>query len=342
MTKNNFLSSSFKIKKFQSSEDRDFIKALKIYNDMVPVETKTATNEITYFLDKKDFKNREIFFFGLYYNNEVIGYIECGYLRITKTIIIDYLILKTEFNLNSIFYPLFALFQQYFSDNLIDYDYIITEVSTRTLAENVDKESYYTRKLLQAEDFRIINMPYPQPLLGINNFESNFDLRLMVKSINTIGSLKTDTLINIIKDIYYNHYLDWYENTIIEDETLEKYKNHIDEQMDKVVNYVEGENIILLQESLEGICDHYCSENCFYSEISTAGFAINTNSTSKDFMWLIRIPIIIGSAVLLAFLIHFIISKSNISSNEIVPIFAAVSATLTGLLALSFSNKTKD
>ena len=59
-------------------------------------------------------------------------------------------------------------------------------------------------------------------------------------------------------------------------------------------------------------------------------------------MWLIRIPIIIGSAVLLAFLIHFIISKSNISSNEIVPIFAAVSATLTGLLALSFSNKTKD
>jgi len=29
--------SSFKIKKFQSSEDRDFIKALKIYNDMLAV-----------------------------------------------------------------------------------------------------------------------------------------------------------------------------------------------------------------------------------------------------------------------------------------------------------------
>lgn len=214
MQKNCPISSSFTIKRFQSSEERDFIKALKIYNDTIPVETKTSTNEITYFLDKKEIDNREMYFFGLYYNEEVIGYIECGYLFQTKSIIIDYLTLKNEFNINGIFYPLFSLFQQYFSDNLVDYDYIITEVSIRTLAENVDKESYYVRKLLQAEDFRIIDIPYPQPQLGLNNFESNFNLRLMVKSINSIGSLKSDTLKNIIKDIYYNHYLNWYKNFI--------------------------------------------------------------------------------------------------------------------------------
>lgn len=53
MQKNCPISSSFTIKRFQSSEERDFIKALKIYNDTIPVETKTSTNEITYFLDKK-------------------------------------------------------------------------------------------------------------------------------------------------------------------------------------------------------------------------------------------------------------------------------------------------
>ena len=180
MQKNCPISSSFTIKRFQSSEERDFIKALKIYNDTIPVETKTSTNEITYFLDKKEIDNREMYFFGLYYNEEVIGYIECGYLFQTKSIIIDYLTLKNEFNINGIFYPLFSLFQQYFSDNLVDYDYIITEVSIRTLAENVDKESYYVRKLLQAEDFRIIDIPYPQPQLGLNNFESNFNLRVLV------------------------------------------------------------------------------------------------------------------------------------------------------------------
>ena len=60
------LNSSFKIKRFQSSDDRDFIKALKIYNDTIPVETKTDTNEITYFLDLKEKRSREMFFFGLY------------------------------------------------------------------------------------------------------------------------------------------------------------------------------------------------------------------------------------------------------------------------------------
>ena len=77
MQKNCPISSSFTIKRFQSSEERDFIKALKIYNDTIPVETKTSTNEITYFLDKKEIDNREMYFFGLYYNEEVIGYIEC-------------------------------------------------------------------------------------------------------------------------------------------------------------------------------------------------------------------------------------------------------------------------
>ena len=55
--------------RFQSSEERDFIKALKIYNDTIPVETKTSTNEITYFLDKKEIDKREMYFFGLYYND---------------------------------------------------------------------------------------------------------------------------------------------------------------------------------------------------------------------------------------------------------------------------------
>jgi len=63
-------------------------------------------------------------------------------LKQTKTLIIDYIILGNEYNRNSIFYPLFSLVQQYFSDNLIDIDYYVMEVSTRSLEENVDKESY--------------------------------------------------------------------------------------------------------------------------------------------------------------------------------------------------------
>lgn len=48
------------------------------------METKANTNEITYFLDLKEKGSREMFFFDLYYNDEIIGYIESAYLSQTK------------------------------------------------------------------------------------------------------------------------------------------------------------------------------------------------------------------------------------------------------------------
>ena len=78
------LTSSFKIKRISSSGERDFINALKIYNNTIPVEIKTDTNEITYFVDLKNESGRQMFFFCLYYNETVIGYIESAYLKQTK------------------------------------------------------------------------------------------------------------------------------------------------------------------------------------------------------------------------------------------------------------------
>lgn len=342
MSKYDVLNSAFKIKRFQSPDERDFIKALKIYNDTIPVETKTSTNEIVFFLNLKENRNREMFFFGLYYNDEVIGYIECAYLQQTKTIVIDYITLKNEFNINGVFYPLFSLFQQYFSVHLIDYDYIITEVSIKSIEENVDKESYYVRKLLQVEDFRIVDIPYPQPLLGLNNYESNMDLRLMVKSIKSIGSLKVETFKAIVSDIYYNHYYDWYKSFLSKEES-EEYKNHLKTQLNKIEDSIKDHEIIILNELPLGICKHFNTNECFYynNNPSTAGFANTKKSKNKHFLWIAGIPIVIVVSVLLSFLIYMILTIYNVPSNEIALLFTAVSATFTGMLGLIFSNKAK-
>lgn len=342
MSKYNVLYSNFKLKRFQSSDERDFVKALKIYNDTIPVETKTDTNEITYFINLKEKGNREMFFFGLYYNEEIIGYIESAYLSQTKTIILDYITLKSEFNINGVFYPLFSLFQQYFSENLIDYDYIITEVSIRTIEENVDKESYYLRKMLQAEDFKIIDIPYPQPQLGVNNFESNFDLRLMIKSLNSIASLKTETFKLIVKDIYFNHYLDWYKTFMTDEESL-RYECHLMDQLNKIENFLKTQDTINLNRLSAMNCQHFLTKDCYYhtDKISTAGFA-NTNTSRKlNLLWVIGIPVVIGIAVLFSFGIYSVLNKYSIPAKDIAPLFTAVSATFTGLIALVFSNKTK-
>ena len=85
---------------YKKRNDKDYIKALKIYNDIVPAETKTSTNEITTYVDKKRDDKREMFFFGLYFNDDVIGYVESAYLSTTKTLVIDYFILKISISTN--------------------------------------------------------------------------------------------------------------------------------------------------------------------------------------------------------------------------------------------------
>lgn len=341
MAKTSSLQSMYKIKLFSSSSDKDFIKALKIYNDTIPAETKTSTNEITTYVDKKSDDNRDMYFFGLYFNDEVIGYIESGYLKITKTLIIDYFVLKEQFNYNSVFYPLFSLFQKFFSDNLIDIEYFVAEVSVKTLDQNVDKESYYLRKLLQAEDFRLIDYPYPQPRLGDNNYESNFNLRLMIKSTSSIYEIRNQTFISIVEDIYINHYLSWYSSFLIPAK-IEDYQKHIDNLITSIKTNLNSDEKIRLNILPIGTCEHYMTTQCFYksNEISTAGFAKNNTTKSINLTWIIGIPLVIIFAIAFTFLLFVLLEKFKMKTDDIAPLLTPISSIFTGILALAFSNKT--
>lgn len=341
MTKLSSLQSMYKIKLFSSSSDKDFIKALKIYNDTIPAEIKTSTNEITTYVDKKSDANRDMYFFGLYFNDEVIGYVESGYLKITKTLVIDYFVLKEQFNYNSVFYPLFSLFQKFFSDNLIDIEYFVVEVSVETVEQNVNKESYYLRKLLQAEDFRLIDFPYPQPKLGDNNYESNCDLRLMIKSMSSVYEIRNQTFMSIIEDIYINHYLSWYTSFLIPPQ-IENYQNHIDNLISTIKNNLNPDKKIRLNVLPLGTCEHYMTTKCFYksNEISTAGFAKINTTKSINLTWIIGIPLVIIFAIAFTFLLFVLLEKFKMKTDDIAPLLTPISSIFTGILALAFSNKT--
>lgn len=340
MSKLEKLSDSYYIKRYTSPSDPELAEALKIYNDVVAPETKTSIEEIIYFIDYNNKCHREMYFFGLYYNSNIIGYFQSGYLKQTKTLIIDYMLFKNGYNYNSIFFPLFSLIQRYFSDNLIDIDYYVMEISIKTLEENVDKESYYSRKWLAAEDFRLVNTPYPQPKLGLSNIESNFDLRLMIKSSHPIGHIKSETFISIISDIYNNHYIDWYEKFMNQDE-LADYKKHIEEQMTRVENNLKGITVIDLNSSYVEECEYYLLDKCCYNNAkpSTAGFAPNTKGNSPKILRMIAIPIIILLALVLSVIIYFIVDKVQIENAFFYSLFSAVSSAITGLIAFLFSPK---
>lgn len=329
---------NFSIKRFPSSKDKDFIKALKIYNDTIPVDTKTSTSEIIFFADHSNIQpKREMFIFGLYIDGNVIGFVMSGYLLTTKTIIIDYIVLKEEYRLNSVFYPLFSLIQRYFSDQMIDYDYIITEVSTKCPEQSVDTESFFSKKMLQIEDFRIVDALYRQPRLGLDNLESNFDFQLMIRSTQSVVSIKKETYLSIVRDIYFEHYYKWYE--LSDSERSEEYREHIESEYELIKKHIEqncNESISLSNEA--PTCAYYKAPDCHFNS-STAGFAPNT-PTKKPFL-LLGVPIITLCAFIFSLLIYYILSKINIQPEEFAGLFAAVTALSTGIFTIAFSKITK-
>ena len=322
---------SYSVKHFENSKDKDFTKALKIYNDSIPIDTKTSTNEIIYFADNSNLqKDRIMYFLGLYINNEIVGFVEAGYLLNTKTIIIDYIVIKEEYHINSVFYPLFGLVQKFFSDKLVDYDFIVTEVSTKCI-QDIDSESFFSREMLQLEDFRVANQIYIQPKLGIRNEESNFEFQLLIRSKHALSAIKAETYLAIIKDIYYEHYYPWY--SAVDPEHEMEYKKHIDEQFKYIVNHLQGHNEVDFENS-RPICEFYRASDCHFHS-STAGFV--ANGTKNRPILLIGIPIMICVEVVFSIIISILLRRFGIDTESFAPIFTAITVLCTSIFTIAFT-----
>lgn len=336
----NVIGAGFSIKRFSSSKDKDYSKALMIYNNTIPVDTKTSTNEITYFTDHANIQpGREMYFFGLYVDDIVVGFVAAGYLLATKTIIIDYIVLKDEYRLNSVFYPLFSLIQRYFSEHMVDYDYIATEVSSKCPEQSVDSESFFSKKMLQMEDFRIVDALYRQPRLGMSNSESNFDFQLMLRSAQPIMIIKKETYLSIVRDIYFEHYYPWYD--IFDSEHSQEYRTHLEGEYNLIKQQVEKleENEIHLSNQSPS-CAYYKAPDCHFNNSSTAGFVPSLRQKRRPVL-LLGIPIIALCAFALALLAYYSLSKLDIPPDKFAGLFAAITAVCTGLFTLAFSKISK-
>lgn len=332
----NTVGATFFVKRFTSAKDKDFVKALMLYNDTTPVDTKTSSNEIMYFVDHSSIQpRRTMYFFGLYSDNNLVGFVEAGYLSTTKTIIIDYIVLKEEYRLNSVFYPLFSLIQRYFSENMIDYDYIATEVSTKCPEQSVDAESFFSKKMLQMEDFRISDVLYRQPRLGLDNLESNFDFQLMIKSKQSMPFIKKETYLSIVHDIYFEHYYPWYE--VADKSRSDEYRKHLETEYEYVKNKVDKVvgDIILSNQAIS--CAYYKAPDCHFNR-STAGFVSGKKlKNARKLIFGIGIPCVTIGAFLLSMAAYYVLKKMDIQPDMFSGLFAAISATFSGIMTLTFS-----
>lgn len=241
----NELDYSFRLRLIDKSSDPDFILALKIYNETTPYEIKTNTNEIVFWLDQNRNDNFEPMFFVLYFSNRISGFAMMTYIRSQRIVILEYLALESQYRVNSVFFTYINLLESYLNINQYDVAFILNEVSNRRDGTDIDKESQLFSKLLCVEGYGKINAPYYTPPLGNNNFESTFEAFLYAKSAGDIHGLKKETYLEIVKSIYFDYYMLWYQFVMSENE-LTQYRSELDKAFHSISQQTKANDMILV------------------------------------------------------------------------------------------------
>lgn len=239
----NNLKLTYNLKLFSNSNDERFIEALDVYRRSVSRNEKTSTNEIVWTVDhQRKFKSSQPYFFGLELNNKIIGYAELAYLKRTRYITIDYLIIDSKYQTHSAFYSFFMLIIQYFTDIQLDFDYIGIEILTK----NKGTASHEEISKLELEGFKVVNQLYIQPCLEQNNFDSQQEAILMIYQRNSSSNvISKESYCDIVKSIYFDYYCEWDSNFFgNETDRGENYKV-LSENYEKIVSSISESEIIL-------------------------------------------------------------------------------------------------
>lgn len=85
----------YKIQTLNKQTKQDIInEALNIYLHSVDEGSETYTNQINYYIRNKSHDKRQMFFYALLVNDEIIGYAEYAFLPENQILFIDYLCLR--------------------------------------------------------------------------------------------------------------------------------------------------------------------------------------------------------------------------------------------------------
>ena len=257
----------FKIVSAKKASKKYLAASLDIYIRSIDSNGITSTNEISYYIDnpKIDAK-REMFFYVLYYDGEVCGFAEAGFLHEIDAIIIDYLC--TNPRNQTLFFNFYNLMISAIEKAVNKTSvYKITELTTTKNKDNklCDVDSNYFRKMLSFENFKIIKAPYyVPPDLCPQKKEEALEYNLAV--CGNFTSLSRNTFLHIVKCLYYDHYLTWYakfDDEVEAKEYLDKLFQKIISEMPKKEDTIYDAEFLLVNCKIyeEGKCTHVNIQN---------------------------------------------------------------------------------
>ncbi len=218
----------FVLKPISKSSDDDYIKALQIYMEETPKEIRTNSNEITYWLDKKTTTSPfEMMIFVLYLDDILIGFSQITYIKSQQIAILDYISLKSPYRVNSVFLVFLNMIQNYIISSGKQITYYIAEIGNKDKGANIDRESAFYKRVICLENYGQVMSKYYNFPLGIDNYESEFESLMYLKTNDNIAYINKETFTSIVKAICYEYYYIWYSE-FLNDEEKEVYRNKLD------------------------------------------------------------------------------------------------------------------
>jgi len=324
------LVNKFAIKRITKTTDEAYITALKIYNETTPNSIKTDTNEITFWLDKKDPNNSfDLLLFVLYLDDKIIGFAMMSYIKRTRIVVIDYIALYNNFRINTIYFPYISLLQNYLYENNFDISYIVNEISNKDNGENIDKESRLLKKIFCLEGFARIEAKYFTPPLGTKNHESSFEAFLYIKTNDELKNISKSSYIDIVKSIYYDYFLIWYEATILDTVKFNDYKQKLDSYYDNILDSINDLQLFDVKYSHCPIINNSVTEETTHGVLPTSQKHKNIH---KKIIFCI---ILLACPVLIIWLYQFILELIGIQISSVSSIIGSfLGAMITTLSAI--------
>lgn len=216
----------FTIRSFRSSKDKDFAKALRIYDAYTHPLEKTDSREIAEWLDNvHQRKEGKFYVCGLYMGVELVGYIEFIFLPKERLIHFDYFVIDEARRTAGAFYTFADQLRAFFDEENLGWDFLTAEVLDLDVVNGVSKSAQRHIRIFRLAGFSEAAAVYEQPLLGIEHPDTVVLARLMILPRVEMESISRMRYLEIVSAIYRKHYGEWYG---IYAETADEYQKSLD------------------------------------------------------------------------------------------------------------------
>lgn len=212
----------FTIRSFKSAKDRDFIKALRIYDANTHPQSKTDSREIAHWLQKGTQRSDGKFYVcGLYVSGTLVGYVEFIYLKDERLVHFDYFIIDPERRSAGAFHIFTEQMREFFLEESLEWDFITAEISHLDSVDGASRHAQRLIRLFRQVGFYEALVNYKQPLLGLEHPDTAIQATLLVLPRVEMDAISRSRFLELISAIYRKHYAEWYS---IYTDTADEYK----------------------------------------------------------------------------------------------------------------------